>query len=382
MIILAFAVLCFAEPGFEKQEIETNIRVGYAVNILDINADDRPDILVLDGDQVLWYENPSWKRHIILKGQTIADNVCMAAHDINGDGKVDLALGADWPNGSKTQTNVYWLEQTGPQLLWRLHPIGNSPFVHRMQWHDLDDDKKPELVVVPLWGPGESQAAARDLPVTISAFSIPTDPKRDRWKSTPIPTQLRVTHQFMFDAIDGRGTKSLLVTSLEGLTQFNHKNGQWEPKRITRGDQSGRSNLGCSEITLGKSATGKSLATIEPWHGDKVVVYDRPEPSDGNWRRTVVDSDFEWGHAVQWADLDGDGIDELIAGIRNDLKNSRRGVRIYHQAEGAKWKRRLIDSGGVAVEALAVGDLDGDHRPDIVAAGRGTHNVRIYWNRK
>jgi hypothetical protein len=33
------------------------------------------------------------------------------------------------------------------------------------------------------------------------------------------------------------------------------------------------------------------------------------------------------------------------------------------------------------VEDLAAADLDNDGRPDIVAVGRATHNVRIYWNR-
>jgi hypothetical protein len=39
-----------------------------------------------------------------------------------------------------------------------------------------------------------------------------------------------------------------------------------------------------------------------------------------------------------------------------------------------------VDPAGVGVEDLAAADLDDDGRVDIVAVGRSTKNVRIYWN--
>jgi hypothetical protein len=35
----------------------------------------------------------------------------------------------------------------------------------------------------------------------------------------------------------------------------------------------------------------------------------------------------------------------------------------------------------MACEDSKVADLDGDGRPDIVASGRSTHNLMVYWNK-
>jgi hypothetical protein len=48
--------------------------------------------------------------------------------------------------------------------------------------------------------------------------------------------------------------------------------------------------------------------------------------------------------------------------------------------QGLRWARHVLEDGGVAVEDLAAADLNGDGRIDIVAVGRQTHNIRIYWN--
>ena len=152
---------------------------------------------------------------------------------------------------------------------------------------------------------------------------------------------------------------------------------------LVPGDQQSRPNRGCSEVAEGRRRSGrKMLATIEPWHGHQVVVYTIGVDGKG-WDKTIVDRDLKWGHAVAWADLDNDGNDELIAGVRDDKSpTAQRGVRLYsfRNDNAVSAFRELLDPGGVAVEDLAVGDLDGDGLPEIVAAGRQTKNVRIYWN--
>src|SRR5262249_605480 len=70
-----------AFPKFKVQEIETGLKVGYAVLIADLNEDGKPDIIVVDTNRVVWYENPTWKRRSIIEGKTKPDNVCITALD-------------------------------------------------------------------------------------------------------------------------------------------------------------------------------------------------------------------------------------------------------------------------------------------------------------
>jgi hypothetical protein len=49
--------------------------------------------------------------------------------------------------------------------------------------------------------------------------------------------------------------------------------------------------------------------------------------------------------------------------------------------EGTKWQTHWLDATQMACEDLKIADFDGDGQPDIIAAGRATHNLAIYWNR-
>jgi hypothetical protein len=379
-------------PAFQVQEIEKGLGVGYAVLLVDVDGDGKKDIVVVDQRRVLWYENPTWKRRTILEGQTAPDNVCIAAHDIDGDGKVDFALGADWkPFNTKSGGTLQWLRR-GKSLdePWTMHPIGEEPTIHRIRFADLDGSGKPVLLVGPLMG--RASTAANNWmdgqPVRLLAYHIPADPVRDRWVPEVIDQSLHVLHNFVaIPAGKGKGS-DILTASYEGVHLLARDDGRWTRRRIGAGNQDNpKGSRGASEVKRGTFKDGTPfIATIEPWHGFQVVVYTPQAGREGLWQRRVLDDRLRWGHAVWCADLDGDGDDELIIGVRDNLSirpGERFGVRIYKSMAGhwEKWDRQLVDEGGVAVEDLAVADLDGDGRPDIVAVGRASHNARIYWNK-
>jgi hypothetical protein len=379
-------------PRFRVQEIETGLKVGYAVLLVDLNGDGKKDIIVVDTTRVVWYENPTWKRRTIIQGQTKPDNVCIAAHDIDGDGQLDLVLGADWkPFNTKDGGTLQWLKR-GKSLddPWTLVPIGTEPTVHRIRFADLDGDGKVKLIVGPLMGRNSSQKNnwMDGEPVRLLAYSIPKDPVRDRWVPEVIDQSLHVVHNFApIPGGTGKGS-DILTASYEGVSLISRGGGKWTRLHVGEGNQANpKGNRGSSEIKQGKLKNGRRfIATIEPWHGHQVVVYTQPDnPAQTIWDRHVVDEKLKWGHAVWCADLDGDGDDELIIGVRDDLSNQpheRRGVRLYKaiDGKGTKWARHILEEGGVAVEDLAAADLNNDGRIHIVAVGRQTGNVRIYWN--
>jgi hypothetical protein len=371
-----------ADPTFhfDTRVIASDLTIGYAVHLCDLNGDGKPDIVVVDKERVVWYENPTWKVRTILTGKTKPDNVCLASLDIDGDGQLDLVLGAAWkPFDTNTPGTLDWLKR-GKTLddEWSRHSIAcDEPTVHRVQVIDK------RIILMPLMGRGSSAKNnwTDGRPVRILDYEIPQDPmKPDNWKPRVLNESLHVIHNFAFHST------IMYLANYDGIHALDS---QGRLTKLNAANQTNpKSNRGASEIAVVTSPRDKTsvwIGTVEPWHGNQIVVYPKPD------QRIVVDEHLRWGHGIKWADLDGDGIPELIAGVRDnpdpkaDKHSEKRGIRIYQttkESNGQSWTRILLDPDGVAVEDLAVGDLNGDGKPDIVAVGRATKNAKIYLQTK
>jgi hypothetical protein len=403
--IIAFALALSARaaapfPEFKVQEIDKTLKVGYGLKVVDLNKDGKPDVVVADSARVIWFDDAGgWKLHTIIdnaKAGVKPDNVCLDVADIDGDGKLDIALGADWQiNNTSSGGALQWLRQGATIEEWTVHPIAKSiPTLHRIHFADIDGAGPPELLVGPIRGVGSTAAENyMDKPLRLLAYHIPKDPTGEWGEPRVIDGSKHHLHNFTPVDLNGDKAPEILTASAEGVGALLGSKGNWTWTHIGAGNQDNpKGARGSSEVKIGlMKGSPAYIVAIEPLHGNQLVTYrfgshrdNGPAPKGPTGIRTIVDDQLKGGHALWCADLDGDGLDEIIAGFRESTsKGVYPGVNVY-RADGVgdamKWEKHVLEEKDMACEDLASADLNGDGRVDIVACGRATGNVRIYWN--
>ncbi len=377
IVLLAAAYTDPPVPLFEAQTIDDQVSIGYGLAIGDVNGNGRPDILLADKDEIVWYRNGDWQRFVIAKNLTVYDNVCIAARDITGDGQVEVAIGAQWNPGETSDTEEsgsvhYLIRPDDPTGLWDVVTLPHEPTVHRMRWVQMAEGRY-SLVVVPLHGRGNVDGEGDG--VRILAYIPPENP-HGSWETILLDDSLNMTHNFDVVPKEGDSAERIYIGGRQGVNEISPYGGEWRENGAERLRGIDR---GIGEIRYGRLGSVDFLTTIEPMHGNEVAVYllgDRPE-------RYLLDDGLNQGHALAASDLLGLGRDQVVAGWRSRDVEGKVGIKLYVPTNetGTHWEEHLIDDNTMAAEDLVVADLNGNGRPDIIAAGRATNNLIIYWNR-
>ncbi len=372
------------EPQFRAVSIDTNVAIGYGVTVADIDGDRRPDLILCDKNQIAWYHNPGWEKHVIAENLTKLDHVCIAARDIDGDGRAELAVGAGWNPGDTVGSGaVFYLEPPADRTqAWKPVPLPHEPTVHRMRWMK-DYQGRITLVVVPLHGRGNKDGEGAG--VKVQRYTPPAK-RGDEWTVSVLADTLHKTHNFDPVQWDDDLAEEILLGGKEGLFVVNWSR---EKSGNVLEELAGGENGGIGEVRL--SAPGGSrqfIATIEPMHGNTLALYTPPPgpPTSGSrWSRRVLDETLVDGHALAVGDLLGIGRDQIVVGWRAmNRPGVKVGVKILTSldATGKEWRTTLLDDNTMACEDLCLADLNGDGKLDVIAAGRSTHNLKVYMNER
>lgn len=376
LFFLALSALFGASPHaaqFKEQTIDDKIGIGYGLAIADVNGDKKKDVLLVDAAEVAWYENPTWQKHVISGKLTERDHVCIAAEDIDGDGKAEIAIGAQWNPGDTVNSGAvfYLVPPEDRTQKWKAVKLPHEPTVHRMWWTH-DDSGKYSLIVAPLHGRGNKNGVGDG--VKLLEYIVPANVEGE-WKTRLMDDTMHMTHNLDPIQWDADGAQEILYGGKEGILLLDKKGDAWSKTKLA-GDQPGFAGVG--ELRLAKGKDSRFIATIEPMHGTNVAVYTTAQGGD-SWTRQVVDSSLNDGHAVGVGDLLQTGDDQVVIGWRGKNADGKVGLKLF-QRSGDKWESSWVDDNGMACEDLKVVDLNGDSWLDIVAAGRATKNVKIYWN--
>jgi hypothetical protein len=372
------------QPKFRAVNVDTNIAIGYGLAVADIDGDQRPDIVLCDKNQIAWYRNPGWEKSVVAEKLTELDHVCVAAADVDGDGKAEIAVGAGWnPGDTQNSGALFFLKPPADRTQrWTPVKLAHEPTMHRIRWVK-DWQGRMTLISAPLHGRGNDAGKGTGAGVKLQRYR-PPEKLEGEWEVETLNDQLHKTHNFDFVQWDDDATPEIAVAAKEGVFVLNwsREQGGYVSEQIGSDE-----NGGCGEVRGGSLGGGrKFLCAVSPMHGNQLALF-TPAPNGAKpWTRAVLDDSLIDGHALACGDLLGIGRDQIVVGWRamGRPRSVKVGLKLLTpmDAEGKEWRTTLLDDDTMACEDLQLADFNGDGKLDIVAAGRGTRNVKVWLNER
>ena len=347
-------------------EVATDLRGAYAVEAADINKDGKVDLIAVAGatQQIVWFENPSWTRHVI--AANIQGLINAAAADTDKDGIPEIAIATGFATVPAKSAGIVTVYTHGPNVNepWIGKEIHRAPAAHRLRFIDPEGNGRKWLINAPLAG---VEATVPDYKAknTVYAYN-PAD-----WKPQVVTdAEDGVMHGILATDWDGKGREALLTASFLGVHIHRYNNGKWTRTRLVEGKPAPWPDGGAGEVAAVRTKGGRILATMEPFHGNvaprpglEVVTY---SGSGDTWSgRTVIDKGLDYGHVLVSVDLDGDGADELVAGY-NGKPN---GVNVYRRSADGSWSKFVLEENAMPGNGCTVADFNNDKRMDLACTG-------------
>lgn len=327
-----------------------------AALILDIDKDGLNDFVIgarkAPGPAMVWYHRTAsgWDRYV-MESSNLRVEAGGAFHDIDGDGDLDVVMGADG------NTNLIWWWENpypnySPNTNWTRRTIKSSGSTrhHDMAFGDFDGDGQTELA---FWNQGAN---------ALFVAEIPANPHNTQpWNFSSIYSWSGGKMHEGMDVADINGDGKVDIVG--GGRWFRHVSGtNYQVEVVDNTLRYGRSKA----------------AQLVPGGRPEIVLVAGDEPGplrwyqwDGsNWVTHELLANVKNGHSLEIGDINGDGhLDIFVAEMRFAVGNNN------HNPNATMWAFLGDSQGNFTQETVAIGfgnhesrlgDLDGDGDLDIL----------------
>ncbi len=348
----------------------------------DLNKDGIEDII----SGPYWYPGPTFTQKFAFRTpqatpfDTTGDSDCYSVftYDFNGDGWLDI-LSLRKPGGAEL---MLYENPGGGAALWAEHSVFSQVENESARLVDMDGDGKPEMITN---SGGYGGWAYPDWNHPTSMWSFKKVTTKGNWGA--------YTHAIGAGDVDGDGRQDLLFATgwwgqpanIIDTPWVRHDAAFWGQANL--GEGAGGAQMftydvdgdGDNDIVTSLQAHGWGLAWFENQNQGKTFVQHMIMGSDTEKAKYGIA--FSQLHALALADMDGDGLKDIITGKRKGAHGHGLGgdvdsaavlywFRLTRTGGTVHFQPYLIDSVAGVGTQLIVADINKDGAPDILTSRR------------
>ncbi len=363
---------------------------------------------------ILYVEGSGWRKQII-NAEAIPGATGVGIGDVDGSGYADIIVAAKDPSD-----RVVWFQNPlpdSPALNWTPIDVQSPAWGARevaladidgdddldiaaalrdediIVWYEAGDDADPvsweRHDVGPALGPrgvyvadinadGRPDIVAGSMnDGTVLWFEAPEDPGSGEWVPHILDTELAGVKGVFACDLDRDDDLDVIAAGRDAgqvvwYEQISVGPCEWD-KHIIDPDLPGAVSVWCGNLVGDALPEVAVTAKTSGW----VVVYERHDDAPETWVRTIVDDALPEACPLSAGDIDGDGRTDLVAA------GKVAGVVAWYRApswQGLPWRKTVIDDDAGSSMGITAGDVDGDGDCDVVATSCMEGNVTWYEN--